>query len=639
MKLYKIVFLFILLFLAGCKELEQQETNPYLITINQLTSKEMNGRLTGTKGNENAMNYIKEQFTSAKLEPVFNESYLHPYTHTFFDPEKRIIGLSLISDDEKIELEHGKDFLEGKSVMSTQLQLPICPQKESLIQEDCIFITKDYYPVNNPFIKGILHSSTTFLKRLPNNLEGIPIFQIQEEVYLRLLKNDEKIQLIEMNMEINSEEIEAYNLVGKISGTGHGDHKDAIIISAHFDAVGTIGDSYIEGAIDNASGVASLIQLSYNLQKHSLANEFQSDIIFVAFNGEETNLQGSKAFVKEIANQYNNITNINIDCIGILDGGEYLVVNTDNGQMLRERLIKYLSKQQYNILNNNPSLSSDHLSFANNNYPAVTISQRKLQAIHTINDTKEVIDPDKLHEIVTGLFNFIIEYEGIDFEVVNVQTDLSEEEKAKAIELIELANEESRKLQFGQYKLIELTSNEIEYTHSMLAFNSDAEFTSPTSIPDKLNWLRVPEQLNSYSFNSANMLFNITPDNHDSLEINKVYEVDVVTLEDFNSLSLTYLDSNFEGYQILISTNPIQHYGVNKLVTYGEHEYTVYNSSYIIIDTTRKWDSKTYYYSISKIKQNDQGEHILLWKYEELDQALQTIDSLNLEQWTQQMGL
>ncbi|MEO4051926.1 M28 family metallopeptidase [Solibacillus sp. CAU 1738] len=539
-------------------------------------------------------------------------------------------------------MEYGKDFLEQKSVQSIQLQLPICPQQETLIQEDCIFIANESFPVNNPFIKGVLKSTTTFSKRLPTHLEGIPIYQIQEEIYLRLLNNDEKIQLIEMNMELYSEKIEAYNVVGKISGTGHGDHKDAMIITAHFDSVGAMGDSYIEGALDNASGVASLIQLISTIQQHSLANEFQSDIIFVAFNGEESNMLGSEAFVKDIAKQFTNITNINIDCIGIPGRDEYTLVNHDNGQMLREQLVNALTEHQINIQNDNPPLTSDHKSFANNNFPAITISQRNLSVIHTLQDTKDNIDPEKLHEIMTVVFNFIIENDSHHLDVVNEQTDVSEEdEKARLIEFIELANEESRKLQFGQYKLLELTNDEIEYTHSMLAINSVAEFTSTTSIPDKLNWLRVPEQLNSYSFNSANMHLNITPDNNDSLEIDKVYEIDVVSLEDFNSISLTYLDSNFDGYSIWISTSPIQNNETNKLVTFGEHEYTVYDSHPYLttIHTTRKWDNKTYYYSISKIKRNEKGENILLWNSEELEQELQTIDSFNLEQWTQQMGL
>ncbi|MEO4051927.1 hypothetical protein [Solibacillus sp. CAU 1738] len=110
MKLYKIVFLFFFLFLSGCVEQEQQETNPYLTTINQLTSEEMNGRLTGTKGNENAMNYIKEQFTSAKLEPVFNESYLHPYTHTFLIQKNKILSYLLFLKMRKLNWSMEKTF-------------------------------------------------------------------------------------------------------------------------------------------------------------------------------------------------------------------------------------------------------------------------------------------------------------------------------------------------------------------------------------------------------------------------------------------------------------------------------------------------------------------------------------------------
>ena len=82
MKLYKIIFLciFSILFISGCSEPENTENNPYLTIVNHLTNEEMNGRLTGTNGNEKAVDYIKEQFAMAKLDSIFNESYLVVYS-------------------------------------------------------------------------------------------------------------------------------------------------------------------------------------------------------------------------------------------------------------------------------------------------------------------------------------------------------------------------------------------------------------------------------------------------------------------------------------------------------------------------------------------------------------------------------
>lgn len=642
MKLYKIIFLciFSILFISGCSEPENTENNPYLTIVNHLTNEEMNGRLTGTNGNEKAVDYIKEQFAMAKLDSIFNESYLHPYAHTYYDPIKQKFELSIHYENKEMKLEYEKDFLEQKSVKSLQSRLPICEQQEELIKNDCIFITKDRIPLDNSYIKGVLISKPDFSKHLPTNLNGVPIFQIHEKIYERLVTDMEVIQQIEMNMELTNEEIAAHNIVGKITGTGHGDHRDALIISAHFDSVGSIGDSNIDGAIDNATGVASLIQLAFNLKQHSLSKDFQSDIIFVAFNGEESGMQGSEAFIDDIAQSYKNISNINIDSIGIKDVDEYMLVNTENGQALRERLISYLKDHQFNVIDENPSITSDHMSFSKRNYPAVTIGQNKLDLIHTLKDKKDVIDTNKLHEIVTGLFNYIVETEGIDLELIHEHSELTEEELKISEELAELANEEERNLEFGQYKLMSYKNTKTEFVNSIVVINSETDFTSTSSVTAKLNWLRVPNKLNEFPFNRGSIQLSITPDNIDSLEIDKVYEIDHFAVEDLNTLQLIYLDSNSEGYDILISNIPIQNAAKNKVHPYQDHEYIVYDfEPYITISTSRQWDNKTYYYSIKKVKQENNGDRIILWKSDEIEHALQTIHSFDLENWTKQMGL
>ncbi|KQL34411.1 M28 family metallopeptidase [Psychrobacillus sp. FJAT-21963] len=630
----------ILLFISGCTKSENLDTNPYLSIINHLTSEEMMGRLPGTTGNKKAQEYIKTQFTSIGLEPVFNESYMHPYTHTFYNPEKQNIKMSLVKDSEEINLVYEKDFVVQNSVKDLQIQLPICAQKEELINEDCLFVTQDKYPLNNEHIKGILKQSPILSKHLPSGFGGIPIIQIQEDIYKKILeKGVDLIQQVNLNMQLISEDIEANNIVGKIAGKGHGDHKDAVIISAHFDSLGSMDGNYFEGAIDNASGVAGLIQLAINLKQHSLKEEFQSDIILVAFNGEESGLQGSEAFVKDIAKNYKNISNINIDSVGDKNDDEYVIVNADNGKVLRDRLVDYLSSNEFKITEENPSLTSDHVSFSKYNYPAITIGQNNLDTIHTLDDTRDLIDHIKLHEIVTGIFNYIVNTEKVDLEITQEPSEMTEEEIAIMDELIEVATEEAEKLEFGQYKVVSIPEDDKENAQSILASNTHISFTSVSAIPNNINWLIIPEVLDVYTFSEGEISFTITPDNYNSLEKDKIYEIDKFSKEDLNSLYLTYLDSSKEGYEILISTMPFQNNDKNRLSTYKGHEYTIYDSSFLNIHTTRTFDNKTYYYSISKIKQNDFGENILLWKTDEGEQAIKTIDSINLETLTQDMGL
>src|SRR5690606_31307448 len=78
------------------------------------------------------------------------------------------------------------------------------------------------------------------------------------------------------------------NVVGGWGATH--DISGKIVIGGHYD-----GPSNSPGADDNASAIATLLELANQLKQYSPA-----DVLIVLFNGEEHGLLGSKAFVKEI---------------------------------------------------------------------------------------------------------------------------------------------------------------------------------------------------------------------------------------------------------------------------------------------------------------------------------------------------
>src|ERR1700722_19559947 len=80
--------------------------------------------------------------------------------------------------------------------------------------------------------------------------------------------------------------------VGKIRNVCFGQPKEArILIGAHFDSVPNT-----PGADDNASAVAVMLGVAKVLGS-------RKDVMYVAFNGEECDLAGSREFVKEMAGE------------------------------------------------------------------------------------------------------------------------------------------------------------------------------------------------------------------------------------------------------------------------------------------------------------------------------------------------
>jgi Zn-dependent M28 family amino/carboxypeptidase len=115
--------------------------------------------------------------------------------------------------------------------------------------------------------------------------------------------------------------IQGKNLIAYIPGKTD----NVIVISAHYDHIGVIKDEVYNGADDNASGVAGLLQFA----KYFAKNKPNNTLIFAIFDAEEMGLQGAKAFVANPPVALDKIKlNINMDMISHNDKGELYAVGT-----------------------------------------------------------------------------------------------------------------------------------------------------------------------------------------------------------------------------------------------------------------------------------------------------------------------
>lgn len=127
-----------------------------------------------------------------------------------------------------------------------------------------------------------------------------------------------------------------------------------IVVSANYDHLGKIEGKIYNGADDNASGVAVLLELIRIFNDLSKSNRGPAkNLIFVFFDGKEKNMVGSQYFVDNLNIPLNKINyNINIKQIGstMAPPGynkKYLMILGADGNLyhIRERV--------YNINRNN----------------------------------------------------------------------------------------------------------------------------------------------------------------------------------------------------------------------------------------------------------------------------------------------
>ena len=82
------------------------------------------------------------------------------------------------------------------------------------------------------------------------------------------------------------------NVLGLVEGTRVPDRY--IVVTAHYDHVGVNDGQVFNGADDNASGVATMLELAKRLK----ANPPEHSVLIVALDGEERGLLGAKHFVE-----------------------------------------------------------------------------------------------------------------------------------------------------------------------------------------------------------------------------------------------------------------------------------------------------------------------------------------------------
>jgi len=113
-------------------------------------------------------------------------------------------------------------------------------------------------------------------------------------------------------------EFKSHNVIGKLEGSDPQKKNEYLIYSAHWDHLGRdnglTGDQIYNGALDNASGVASLLEIAQAFTK--LPQRPSRSILFLATTAEEAGLLGAKYYAEHPLYPLDHtLADINIDII------------------------------------------------------------------------------------------------------------------------------------------------------------------------------------------------------------------------------------------------------------------------------------------------------------------------------------
>jgi Zn-dependent M28 family amino/carboxypeptidase len=165
------------------------------------------------------------------------------------------------------------------------------------------------------------------------------------------------------------------NVIGILRGSEAPD--EAIVYMAHWDHLGTHegeGDQIYNGAIDNATGVAGIIEIA---EKFKADGQPKRSVAFVAVTLEESGLLGSKYQVAHPAFPLEKtVAVVNLDAMSVAGPSRDMVVVGQGNSELEDVLKTFTDAQQRTlVMEGNPAggfyFRSDHFNYAKAGVPAL----------------------------------------------------------------------------------------------------------------------------------------------------------------------------------------------------------------------------------------------------------------------------
>lgn len=189
------------------------------------------------------------------------------------------------------------------------------------------------------------------------------------------------------------------NLLGVIEGETPGKGK-MIVISAHFDHLGIIEGNIYNGADDNASGTAALIEVARYFSRHRPKH----DILFALVDGEEAGYLGSRNLVRSGEIDMSRVAlNLNFDMVSRSDVDELYVAGTYQYPGLSILIDKVIPQARVKLLegHDRPELGpddwtnqSDHFAFYEAGVPFLYFGVEDHPDYHQPTDDFEKIPQD-----------------------------------------------------------------------------------------------------------------------------------------------------------------------------------------------------------------------------------------------------
>ncbi|HVG41010.1 MAG TPA: M28 family peptidase [Chitinophagaceae bacterium] len=354
MKRYPVLLFVLITTFAQAQKLKKEDKE--IITnlqqhITFLANDKLEGRRTGTAGEQAAAEYISQQMKAAGLQPKGKDNYLQPFEIN----EGKKIDATTFCMINNFQLAVNKEFfplvysanlsMEAlPSIGLPEISMPWFWNIAELVEENK---ANPHFDIDNAIKekaaevkkKGatglfIYNTSTAddgikFNGKDRSEPLSIPIIYFTKEASKKYFADDAATLDMKLKVDIKPQIRKGKNVIGYIDNGA----ATTVVLGAHYDHLGygedgnsllpnTAGQIH-NGADDNASGTAAIIELARMLVPSKLK---RNNYLFIAFSGEELGLYGSKYFTENPTVSLSNINYmINMDMVGRLNDASPVV--------------------------------------------------------------------------------------------------------------------------------------------------------------------------------------------------------------------------------------------------------------------------------------------------------------------------
>ncbi len=223
---------------------------------------------------------------------------------------------------------------------------------------------------------------------------GIPVVAARASFARGLTARNSNVTL---QVDLETTKAPSRNVIAKLESTS-GETLPPLVIGAHYDHLGFGGENSLSeeanaihnGADDNASGVAGLLQIAGKLAGNKT---LPRDIYFIGFTGEESGLLGSKFYVENMAKNPKPIAMLNMDMIGRLrDNHLHIIGTTTADEWVSIASAACAKHRVFCRMGGDGYGPSDHASFTTADIPVLYFSTGAHSDYHKPSDDTETIN-------------------------------------------------------------------------------------------------------------------------------------------------------------------------------------------------------------------------------------------------------